>query len=273
MTAPYEALARAPRLAGKAVIVTGGSRGLGRAIAIAAARDGARVAFSYARDEAAAREAVGAIEAAIADAEPRLRAAGAPPSPGPLALSFRARAFDVAETDAMVRAAEQAFGAIDVLVNNAGVSQALPLALLEEDDFDHVMRVNVKGAFVTSRAVLRGMIRRKSGVIVNIGSLAGGRMLDAPIHYATSKAALEGMTRAMAKEMARHGVRVVCLAPGLLEDGLGKNLPPHRLADYLHHCALGRVGTFAEVAEACVMLASPEASYLTGAVVAMDGGV
>jgi NAD(P)-dependent dehydrogenase (short-subunit alcohol dehydrogenase family) len=261
-------------LPGKRLLVTGGSRGLGRAIGLAAARAGARVALSYAKNEAAADEAVRAIEAACDEAAPGVGAALGEDAPGaPRVLAFRARAFDVGETEAMIRSVEQAFGGIDVLVNNAGVSQALPLAMIEEEDFDHVMRVNVKGAFVTSRAVLRGMIRRKSGTIVNIGSLAGGRMLEAPVHYATSKAALEGMTRAMAKEMARHGVRVVCLAPGLLEDGLGKHLPPHRLADYLHHCALGRVGTLDEVARACVMLASDTASFVTGTTLSMDGGV
>jgi NAD(P)-dependent dehydrogenase (short-subunit alcohol dehydrogenase family) len=117
------------------------------------------------------------------------------------------------------------------------------------------------------------MIRRKSGVIVNIGSLAGARMIEAPIHYTTSKAALIGMTEAMAKEVARHGIRVVCLAPGLLEDGLGRNLPDHRLADYLKHNALGRVGTFDEVAELCTLLASNRASYMTGETVVIDGGV
>jgi NAD(P)-dependent dehydrogenase (short-subunit alcohol dehydrogenase family) len=131
----------------------------------------------------------------------------------------------------------------------------------------------VKGPYLTSRATLRGMIRRKSGVIVNIGSLAGARMIEAPIHYTTSKAALIGMTEALAKEVARHGIRVVCLAPGLLEDGLGRNLPDHRLADYLKHNALGRVGTFAEVAEMCVLLASSRSSYVSGETVVMDGGV
>jgi NAD(P)-dependent dehydrogenase (short-subunit alcohol dehydrogenase family) len=173
----------------------------------------------------------------------------------------------------MLRELETSCGALDILVNNAGITQALPLALLEEEDFDRVMRVNVKGTFVTSRATLRGMIRRKSGVIVNIGSLAGVRLIEAPIHYATSKAAIVGMTRALAKEVARHNVRVVCLAPGLLEDGVGRNLPDYRLQDYLKHCALGRVGTFAEVAELCTLLCSERSAYVTGEVVVMDGGV
>ncbi len=243
-------------LAGKRTLITGGSRGLGRAIALSFARHGAKVAFSYAKNE----------EAAKATLE-ELRALGAE------ALSFKVDACDSAATDQMVRSLEQGWDGLDVLVNNAAITQNLPLALLEEEDFDKVMRVNVKGPFITSRAVLRGMIRRKSGVVVNIGSLAGARMIEAPIHYTTSKAAIIGMTEALAKEVARHGIRVVCLAPGLLEDGLGKNLPDHRLADYLKHCALGRVGRFDEVAEVCSLLASERSSYVSGETLVMDGGV
>ncbi len=238
------------------VLVTGGSRGLGRAIVLACARHGARVAFSYARNEEAAE---------------RTRAEAA--ELGVDVLTFKADAADNAQTEAMVRAVEAAWDGLDVLVNNAAITQNLPLALLEEEDFDRVIRVNVKGPYLTSRAALRGMIRRKSGVIVNIGSLAGARMIEAPIHYTTSKAALIGMTEAMAKEVARHGIRVVCLAPGLLEDGLGRNLPDHRLTDYLKHNALGRVGTFAEVAEVCVLLASDRSSYVSGETLVMDGGI
>ncbi|HEY8079375.1 MAG TPA: SDR family NAD(P)-dependent oxidoreductase [Labilithrix sp.] len=241
------------RFEGKRVLVTGGSRGLGRAIGVAFAKEGARIAFSYAKNEAAAAETKALL--------------------GDDARMYKANAWDAAETDAMVRELETQWGGIDILVNNAAVTQNLTLALMEEDDFDHVMRVNVKGVFITSRAVLRGMIRRKSGVIVNIGSLAGVRLIEAPIHYCASKAAVVGLTQAMAKEVARHNVRIVCLAPGLLEDGLGKNLPEHRLTDYLKHCAAGRVGTFDEVAQACVFLASEDASYVLGATLLMDGGV
>jgi 3-oxoacyl-[acyl-carrier protein] reductase len=240
-------------VAPRRVLVTGGSRGLGRAICVAFAKRGAKVAFTYVKNEDAARETRDEL--------------------GPDTKSFKAEAFDSVATETAVREIERAWGGIDVLVNNAGVTQNLPLPLMEEDDFDHVMRVNVKGVFVTSKAVLRGMIRAKKGVIVNIGSLAGMRMIEAPIHYCTSKAAVVGMTQAMAKEVARHNIRVVCLAPGLLEDGLGRNLPEHRLADYLKHCAVGRVGTFAEVAEACVFMASDDASYASGAALLMDGGV
>src|SRR5437763_1114240 len=127
------------RFEGKRVLVTGGSRGLGRAIGVAFTKEGARVAFSYVKNEEAANE----TKALLGDG----------------VRAYKANAWDSAETDAMVRDLEAAWGGIDVLVNNAAVTQNLPLALMEEDDFDHVMRVNVKGVFVTSRAVLRGMIR------------------------------------------------------------------------------------------------------------------
>jgi 3-oxoacyl-[acyl-carrier protein] reductase len=240
-------------LAGKRALVTGGARGLGRAIALGLARHGAKVAFTYAKNEQAAEQTLAAL--------------------GPDGRSFRIDVCDGPATEAMLRGLEQSWGALDILINNAAITQNLPLALLEEEDFDRVMAVNVKGVFVTSKAALRGMIRRKSGVIINIGSLAGVRLIEAPIHYATSKAALVGMTRAMAKEVSRHNVRILCLAPGLLEDGLGKNLPDYRLDDYLKHCALGRVGSFDEVAEMCALLASERAAYVAGEVVVMDGGV
>ena len=210
------------RLAGKRALVTGASRGLGRAVCEAFARHGAKVAFTYTKDAAGAEAARGAIEAA-----------------GGEARAFAVSVTDAAATAKMVKELEAAWGGLDVLVNNAGITQNLPLALLDEEDWDRVMDVNVKGTFLTSKAVLRGMIRKKSGVVVNIGSRAGVKMIDAPIHYCASKAAVVGLTQALAKEVGRHGVRVVCVAPGLLEDGVGRNLPDHRLADYLKHCALG----------------------------------
>ena len=144
---------------------------------------------------------------------------------------------------------------------------------MEEEDWDKVMDINVKGTFLTSKAVLRGMIRRKFGVILNIGSLAGQRMIEAPVHYCASKAAIKGLTEAMAKEVARYQIRVNCLAPGLLEDGVGRNLPDHRLADYLKHCALGRIGCFEEVAHFASFIVSDANSYMTGETVLMDGGL
>ncbi len=240
------------QLAGKRILVTGGSRGLGGALCRGFAARGARVAFTYLRDAKGAEATLAAC---------------------PEGRSFQASVVDGAATEQVVRTLETEWGGLDVLVNNAGVTQNLPLALLEEEDWDLVMDTNVKGPYLTSRAVARGMIRRRSGVILNIGSLVGTRMLDAPIHYTASKAALVGLTMAMAKELSRYSVRVVCLAPGLLEDGVGRNLPDHRLADYLKHCALKRVGTFEEVARFASFLVSDANSYMTGETILMDGGL
>jgi NAD(P)-dependent dehydrogenase (short-subunit alcohol dehydrogenase family) len=244
--------ARGPLLAGKRALVTGGSRGLGQALCRGLTAAGARVAFTWTRDE----------EGAQATREG---------CPG--ARDFRVSVLDTAGTAAMAAALEKEWGGLDVLVNNTGVSQAFPIALLDEEDWDHVMDVNVKGAFLTCKAVLPGMIRRKAGVVLNIGSLAGARMLAAPVHYCASKAALKGMTQAMAKELARYGIRVLCLAPGLLEDGVSRNIPDYSLADYLKHCALGRVGTFAEVADFAAFLVSDLNTYMNGETIVMDGGL
>ncbi len=242
-----------PLLTGKVALVTGGARGLGRAICRTFRAEGARVAFTYARNEDAKNEL--------------LRDLGAD------GLAARVGVCDVPGTEAFLRSIEDAFGPLDILVNNAAITQNLPLALLEEDDWDRVMDTNVKGTFLTSRVVLRGMMRRRKGVILNVGSLAGERAIEAPIHYCTSKAAIRGFTEALAKEVARHGIRVLDLAPGLLEDGLGRNLPEHRLAEYLKHCALGRVGTFEEIARLAAFLVSERNAYMSGATIVADGGV
>lgn len=240
----------------KSALITGGSRGLGRAFCETFAREGAHVAFTYSRDEGGAEQTSEICRRA-----------------GSEAVRFKISVLDGEGMSAAVRELEERWGAIDVLVNNAGMSQNLPLALLEEADWDLVMDTNVKGVFLASRAVLRGMIRRKSGVILNIGSLAGVRMIDAPVHYCASKAAVRGFTQALAKEVARHRIRVVCIAPGLLEDGVGRNLPENRLRDYLKHCALSRVGTFEEVAAFGAFLVSDACSYVTGETILMDGGL
>ena len=240
----------------KRVLITGGSRGLGSAFCATFAAEGARVAFSYARDEQGAQVTRAACGAT-----------------GQETRCYKASVLDAAATETMVQDLEKTWVGIDVLVNNAGVSQVLPLALMDEDDWDRVMDTNVKGTFLTSQAVIRGMIRRKSGVILNIGSLAGARMFDGPVHYCASKAAIKGLTQAMAKEMARYQIRVLCLAPGLLDEGMGRNVPEHGLADYLKHCALGRLGTFHEVARFAAFLVSDQNTYMNGETVIMDGGV
>ena len=143
-----------------------------------------------------------------------------------------------------------------MLVNNAGVGQVVPLALMEEEDWDRMMNVNVKGAFLVTQAVLRGMVRRAPGPH-HQRQLARGREDDAGAGaLRAAKAALRGFTEALAKEIGRYGITVNCIAPGMLDEGVSDNLPPAKREEYLRNCALGRVGTFAEVAEVVAFMAS-----------------
>jgi NAD(P)-dependent dehydrogenase (short-subunit alcohol dehydrogenase family) len=243
-------------LQGRAALVTGATRGLGRAIARTLAREGADVAFNYARSD---DEAAALVE--------EIRALGR------RALPFRVSVLDKPAVQAMVKEIDKTWGQIDILVNNAGVGQVVPLALMEEEDWDRMMSINVKGAFLMSQAVLRSMIRARRGRIVNISSLAGVKMMQAPVHYSAAKAALRGFTEALAKEVGGFGVTVNCLAPGVLEEGVSANLPAPRREEYLRNCALGRVGTFAEIAEVVAFVASDRNSYMNGATVVLDGAV
>ncbi len=243
-------------LAGKRCLVTGGSRNLGRAICLAFARAGAKIAFTYQeRDEEAAETCR------------LLRVMGAEP------VVSKGSVFDAKHVAAAVKATETAFGGIDILVNNAGLTQILPIALLEEDEWDAVMDTNVKGAYLFSRAALRSMIRSKKGHILNIGSFGADRIVDAPVHYAASKAALVGFSLALAKEVGRYGVAINCLVPGLLETGLSHRLPKHRVESYVGQAALGRLGTVAEIADLATWLVCDENSFMTGAQVVIDGGL
>jgi 3-oxoacyl-[acyl-carrier protein] reductase len=243
-------------LDGRIALVTGGSRGLGRALCRVLAREGAAIAFNYSRSEDEA-------QAALAE----LRAAGAKAS------AFRVSVLDKPGLDAMVKGIEAELGPVDILINNAGVGQVVPLALMEEADWDRMLDTHVKGAFLATQAVLRGMVRQKRGSVLNIGSLAGVKMLQAPVHYCTAKAALKGFTEGLAKEVGRYGIRVNCLAPGVLEAGVSEYLPPAKREQYLQHCAVGRTGTLEEVAEVAAFLVSDRNSYMNGATVLVDGGV
>jgi 3-oxoacyl-[acyl-carrier protein] reductase len=243
------------RLADKRILITGGSRGLGRAMALHFAEQGAKVAFSYATDEAAAKQTLADITAA-----------------GGISRAYRASVTEAAAIETMVKTIEGEWGGIDILVNNAGISQSLPIALMDEEDWDKVMDTNVKGYYLVANRVLRGMVRRKAGVILNISSLAGLRLIESPIHYSTSKAAIKGFTESLCKEVAAFNIRVNCLAPGLLEEGIGRGLPDFAVKSYLKHLALHRMGTCAEVARYAAFLVSDRNSYMNGATVIMDGG-
>ncbi len=243
-------------LAGKRCLVTGGSRGLGRAMCEAFATAGAKVAFTYRTDTSDAEES-----------KASLVALGCEP------LVFQGNVADAAHVTATVAAIVAAWGGVDILVNNAGITQILPIALLEEADFDQVMAVNVKGPYLFSRAVLRSMIRAKSGHILNIGSFASERVIEAPLHYATAKSALRGMTESLAREVGRYNIKVNLLSPGLLDCGLARMLPKHRIAEYLAQSSLGRLGTAREVAELATFLVSDDNSFMAAAKIIADGGL
>jgi NAD(P)-dependent dehydrogenase (short-subunit alcohol dehydrogenase family) len=243
-------------LEGKVALITGGSRGLGRALCHVFAREGATVAFNYAKHEDDAQATLAALKSA-----------------GHRAFAYHASVLDKQALRDMVRSLLEEAGHIDILVNNAGVGQVLPLALMEEEDWDRMFDVHVKGAFLTTHAVMRTMVKQQNGQILNISSLAGVKMMEAPVHYSAAKAALKGMTEALAKEVGRYGIRVNCLAPGLLEEGVSHHLSKPRREDYLKHCALGRIGTTHEVAEVAAFLVSDRNRYMSGATIVVDGAV
>ena len=243
-------------LDGKVALVTGSSRGLGKAIALVLAREGADVAVNYARDAASAAATVEELKAL-----------------GRRAWAHQASVSDKPAVRAMVGAIDEQAGGIDILVNNAGHGQVVPLALMEEQDWDAMMAVHLKGAFLCTQAVLRGMVKRRAGRIINVSSLAGVKMMQAPVHYATAKAGLKGFTESLAKEIGRYGITVNCIAPGILDEGVSDNLPEARKEEYLRHCAMRRVGTLTEAAEVVAFLASDRASYMNGSTVVIDGAV
>ncbi len=243
-------------LDGRRALVTGGTGALGSEICRVLAREGAAVAFGYASSE----------EKATAVAE-SVRAQGR------TALPLRFDVADAAGANAAVERCVKELGGIDVLVNAAGISQAVPLALMRDDDWDRMMAVNLRGPFLVTRAALRPMVAQRAGVIVNIGSVAGRKMLDAPVHYAASKAGISGFTLALAREVARYGIRVTCVVPGLLRGGVGHHVPPAMLELYGRRCVAGRVGEPAEVAEVVAFVASERAGYMFADDVFVDGGV
>ncbi len=237
------------------VLVTGGSGGIGRGICEVAAREGARVAFTWNRGRKGAEETRALIEAAGVDC-----------------LSLQA---DLSTPDAPERTAaevEEAWGGIDVLVNNAGVSESVPFVLLDDDDLQEVMEINFFTPFRLCRAAVRGMVRRKYGRIVNISSIASSRAIPGPVHYAASKGAIDGMTRSLAQEVGPYGVLVNAIAAGIFDAGMRSTIPEHHQQRYISGCALSRLGQPVECGELTAWLASPRNTYMNGAVLILDGG-
>lgn len=241
---------------GKTAIVTGGSRGLGRAVCLELARGGANVAFCYAGNDAAAQRTVQAVEEA-----------------GGKALALRCDVSDAAQVDALVKTAAERFGRVDILVNNAGITRDNLLMRMSEADFDAVVAANLKGVFLCMKAVSRLMLKQRYGRIVNLSSVVGLRGNAGQVNYAASKAGVIGMTKSLAKELASRGVTVNAVAPGFIETDMTAALSDSARTAALGSIPMGRLGAPEDVAKAVAFLAGDGAAYITGQVLAVDGGM
>lgn len=241
---------------GKVAFVSGGSGAVGSAIVRELASRGSRVAFSYKSNPDKAHQLAEELT-----------------SNGLAAHAYPLDVLDGKAAQALHKTIEDDLGPVEILVNNAGVTQVLPFAMIEEKDWDVIMDVNVKGMFLVTKAFARGMIRRKSGTIINMGSLAGTRMLEVPVHYAAAKSAVTGFTLALAREFGRYNVRVNTVVPGMLTEGVSVNVPDDKREDYIHHCASSREGKPEEVAKLVAFLASDDSSYINAQAISIDGGI
>ena len=244
------------RLSGKTALVTGASRGIGRAIALRFASEGAFVVVNYAGNEAAAGETLAAIESA-----------------GGKAVLSRFDVGSAGEVDTAVKAIVAERGRIDILVNNAGVTRDNLLMRLTEDDFDAVVRTNLKGTFLVTKVVSRQMIRQRGGRIVNMSSVVGEMGNAGQSVYAATKAGILGFTKAMARELASREITVNAIAPGFITTDMTQSLPEAARKEFAERIPLGRFGAPEEVAELALFLASDAAAYVTGQVVGINGGM
>jgi len=242
-------------LTGRAMIVTGGSRGIGAAIAAVLAEHGASVLVSG-RDADRVRSAVKAMEGL----------------PGRV-IGLAADAARREDVDRLVDAARQEFGRLDVVVNNAGITSDALLVRMKDDDWDRVMEVNLRGAFLLTRTAAKVMMRQKSGRIINIASAAGAMGNAGQANYSAAKAGLIGLTKASARELAHWGILVNAVAPGLIETDMSAGIPEAARQAFLAQVPLGRIGTAREVAEVVGFLAGDGASYITGQVFHVNGGL
>jgi 3-oxoacyl-[acyl-carrier protein] reductase len=243
-------------LTGKTALVTGASRGIGRAIAIALAEAGADVAVNYAGSEAAAAETAQAIEAL-----------------GRRAIVVRANVGKAVEFDAMVKQTLEAFGKLDILVNNAGITRDNLIMRMKEEEFDDVIETNLKGVFNGIKAVTRSMMKQRSGRIINISSVVGVLGNAGQANYVAAKAGVIGLTKSASRELASRGITVNAVAPGYIETDMTGKLPQEVQDGILTQIPLGRMGQPEDVAAVVVYLASDAAAYMTGQTLHVDGGM
>ncbi len=243
-------------LSGKTALVTGGSRGIGRAIVLRLAAQGADVAFSYKGNAAAAQATAGEVEAL-----------------GRRVLAVQADARSQEGAEGLVKGVLAEFGKIDILVNNAGITRDNLIMRMGSDEWSEVLETNLFGAFYALKAVTRPMLKARGGRIINITSVSGQAGQTGQANYSSAKAGLIGLTKAAARELASRGITVNAVAPGFVLTELTQDLPQALMDEITARTPLGRFGTTEEIANAVAFLASDEAGYITGQVLAVDGGL
>jgi len=241
---------------GKTAVVTGGSRGLGRAVCRKLAEGGANVVFSYAGNTAAAQETMKELE-----------------SMGAKVRAVQGNVADSEAVKALMDTAVKEFGHIHILVNNAGITRDGLTMMMKEEDFDAVIDTNLKGTFLCMKAVSRIMLRQKYGRIVNLSSVVGIHGNAGQVNYAASKAGVIGMTKSLAKELAAKGITVNAVAPGFITTDMTDALPEAAKTALLATIPMARLGAPEDVADAVAFLAGDESAYITGQVLGVDGGM
>lgn len=243
-------------LAGKIALITGASRGIGQAVALEMARAGADIAVNYSGSEAAAQATVDQVKAL-----------------GRKAILVKANVADADEVAAMVEAVQAEFGHIDILVNNAGITRDTLLMRMKDSDWDDVININLKGVYLVTKAVSKLMMKQRSGRIINMSSVVGVTGNAGQANYSASKAGVIGFTKTCAKELASRGILVNAIAPGFIHTDMTDVLPEKVKEATLAAIPLHRMAEPKEVASVAVFLASEYASYITGQVLNVDGGM
>lgn len=241
---------------GRVALVTGGGRGLGRAIAVRLAQEGAKVAISYRSNDAAAGETAELVRQAGAGCE-----------------TFKGDVSSSEDVEALMKGVGEAFGPVEILVNNAGTTRDNILLRMKDEEFEEVLATNLKGTYLCTRAVLRGMVRARWGRIVNISSVVGLVGNAGQANYAASKAGMIGFTKSVAREVAGRGITANAVAPGYVETELTGRLPENVKERILGQVPVGRFGEPEEIAEVVAFLAGERAAYVTGQTIAVDGGM